>query len=200
MKVLTITVAHHMTQHEALRMLMLMQKVNRFTPASSIWLVGKIMYDVAYLTYFTQYYDDFRELPKGAAEQEQRYTDVGGNMVDPTVTKPNYSQKLHDLIDSCMEISQEARPCAEDLVRTTREALDSWIQTARAMNERQRQEIRVFYKGSVINDMAPGPNDFAKSQELFDQLMKNKYGDATLPPLDLPEKGWRGLKRKFERE
>ena len=66
----------------------------RFTRASNIWALGKIIYDVAYLTSSHEYQDEFRELPQDATWQEQRYTEVDGNMVDRRVTNPDCSQEL----------------------------------------------------------------------------------------------------------
>lgn len=54
--------------------------------------------------------------------------------------------------------------------------------------------------GDGINDRGPGPNDFDKPEELFDTLMKTKYTDPTLRQLNLPDKGWQGLERKYQDE
>jgi serine/threonine protein kinase len=172
----------------------------RFMPASNIWAVGKIMHDLAYHTHSSYYLDEFGKLPMNATDQEQRYDDAGGNMLDQIITKPEYSDELQALITTCMDIDQGMRPSAKELVRSTKHQLDVWIKAAQTMSVQERKELRLFYRGNEINQMSPGPNNFDKSDEIFDYIMKDKYQDPALEQLNLPEKGWHGQKRKFEAE
>lgn len=67
--------------------------------------------------------------------------------MDQKVTKPGYSQKLHDLIRVCVEITQEGHPSAAGLVQFTREGLDSCTRAAQDMSEQDREQLRLLYRG-----------------------------------------------------
>jgi serine/threonine protein kinase len=172
----------------------------RFLPASNIWAVGKIIHDLVYHTHSNYYLKEFGKLPRTATDQEQHYDDVGGKMLDPPDTDPAYSNELQTLIDNCMDIHQGMRPSAKELVESTKNCLDEWVKVAQTMSVDDRKDLRLFYRGNEINQMSPGPNNFDKLDEIFDQIMKNKYQDPALEQLNLPEKGWHGQKRKFEAE
>ena len=172
----------------------------RFKPASNIWAVGKIIYDLAYHTKPSYYLEEFGNLAQDATAQEARYKDVGGDMLDAARTVPAllYTDELQDLIYDCMNVRQRRRPNATDLVRATKYHLDACVTAAQTMTADEREALRVFYKGNEINQMTPGPCNFDKTDDLFDFLMKNKYQDPALEQLNLPDNGWQAHKQRFQ--
>jgi hypothetical protein len=87
-----------------------------------------------------------------------------------------------------MAIDQADRPSADEVLTETQANLDKWKLDARSMTPAQRQnDLRVYYKGTEINDMSVGPANLDHTLQQLGSLMDDKFADPEDLPLNPPD-------------
>lgn len=169
----------------------------RFTEKSNIWAIGKVLFDLTLLAGRDSYLSSLHALPNDPTAQQTGYNVNRGHMLGDlqTSTTPQYSDNLRKLMSKCMAISQDDRPSVQEVLASTQTNLDTWKDNARKMIPAQRQEeLRVYYKGTEINDMAVGPTTFVHTVPDFEKVMNDVFSDLADPPLVLPDNSFQLLK------
>lgn len=101
--------------------------------------------------------------------------------------RQNTGCELHSLIERSMAIDQADRTSAAEVLIEPQANLDKWKLDAGNITPAQRQNnLRVYYKGTEINDMPVGPANFKHTAEQYDILVDDRFMPGE-PPLNPPD-------------
>jgi len=144
------------------------------TPLSyytNIWPLGAIMYELVTLV-----------------RVDDNWSHISGTPAINTQRDPEYSSKLLDLIEQCLEIDPEDRPSLTELRRKTLKYAHITSNALSADGFDPTDRDRLYFRGTEIDDLEFGERYFTPSLEPDEMDFNTETSPGFQAPIDIPSR------------